>query len=248
MNRAQGRDWVRRTLGIIPPVDAQVPGAKPGDAPPWQPDPSNPLINQAFDNAASYIAGELGVVDAGDAVSVSVAAQTDAGPYWQDLRELEGVRSGSVIGVRRAWWNDGSQRTLLTPIGFDELDRDGRNWRDEDPGTPLYRDVQNYRLAVFPAPASAGTLEVEVTSSLMAPLHDGEGFEQLPLAFETDMLYCVAFEVAMVLPDDTEMASRAKMLEGARQNAVARITRWMRSQANEGHQPSIIPAVTRRRY
>lgn len=251
MNRAQMRDWLRRNLGIQPPIDTQLEGAKAGDAPSWQPDPSNASLDQAIRDACAFVNRELRLTDAGSVTSISVTAQTADGPYWLEMNhQITGLRPGSVVGVKAAWWNNGTDRRQLTPITLEELERDGVRYLDEPVGDPRWYVVSGYRLGVYPAPSAAGTLEGRFTTGLLAPESDAQSFQQIPEEYEQCPLYLALVLIAKVVPDDMEMLTRAKAFEPEASQGLLQLGRWYNSQVSPQRQPSLAAVtykLTRRR-
>lgn len=247
MDLAHARDEIRRRLGQVPPIDTSLDGAQAGDAPTWEPSPSNPLLDQCIREACSLITTECGVVDNGNIISVSVNAQTDSVPYMVMLNNLTGVPSDQVVTVKGAWWADisGSGDRPLVPQSFAARER--VSWRDwsRAPGLPAWYAVDNYRVYVMPAPSTAGTLKLRVGLGLIAPDDDISQFHGLPADYVPRILDVVTFMLAIVTPADTDMAARLPALKLKRDEAIEAIKRWWNSN-NPAYQPRVIARVGRR--
>lgn len=232
MNRAEMRDRVRRLLGIKPPIDTSDPDAKAGDEPIQQPYPHNALINQVIDSTAALVNAQLGIAIDSIIRSVTVSAQTADGPYRLDLGLVDDY------AVMDAWWNNGSNDAILRPTSFTDLNRDGIVWSDEAPSTPDHIIVEGMSLYLYPAPASAGTLKLRCKLGISGPTSDADTFHQLPRELVDLMVYPVVIELADSLPDDVEMASRARAFGNKAAVAVDAIARWVNT-TNMRYQPSI---------
>lgn len=235
------RDWVRRMLGIVPPIDTSDPDAQVGDTPIQQPYPSNSLINQVIGSTADWVNTEVGLVTDSAIRSISVSAQTADGPYRVDL----GTLADDPYGVREAWWNNGTNDLHLTPTSFAELDRRGFIWPDEGVSTPQYLVVEPGSIFIHPAPSAAGTLKLRCANGICGPVSDSDGFKNLPHALVTHMLYNVIVELAATLADDAGMAARAQAFAGRAQVGLSAIGRHIAG-FNEQHQPGIVPEPYRR--
>jgi len=245
MTRAEMRDWIRRMLGIIPPVDTSDTSALPGQEPTQQPYPTNALIDQAIENAARHVNLSLGIIVDTTVRQISVAAQTADGPYRIGLDSLQ-TGSGSVWGVREAFWNNGSSDSPLTPASFRDLNRDGEAWTDTEAGTPTRFIVEGLSLYLYPAPSAAGTLKLRCSTGLMGPRLDSEGFVGLPDELHTELLYIALVELAVTLAGDVEMAQRARGFSDRAASGIDLIARTLNS-ANDRYQPGITTITYRHR-
>lgn len=239
MNRAEMRDWLRRMLGIQPPSDTTLEDAKPGDAPSWQPEPSNARLNQAIADACATINRRLRLTDQQDPISVTVSAQTDNGPYWVSLEtSLDTLPARSITSITGALWNDGSTRTTLTASSLEELRRIFGTIEDTEPSTPTHYIVEHYRAGLWPAPDTAGTLELRVTTGLLAPQSDTEGFRQLPAEYDQCVLYTALVDVAKGALEDSAMAQIAKSYQNEAIRGEDELARWLASVSGSEFQSS----------
>lgn len=239
MNRAEMRDWVRRMLGIIPPVDTTDADAQPGQAPIHQPYPTNALINQCIANAAALVNAKLGIAVDSTIVSCDVEGQTVRGPYRLDLAQFGGEYNASIYAVREVWWHNGTYDTLLEPASFEDLNRRGEPWSDVAPSVPRYIITEGLNMYLVPAPASRGKVKARFQRGICAPLSDHEGFQNLPAEFETHLLFTVLVEIASTISGDTEMAQRLVAFRERAALGLDAIARWV-STTNMRYQPSII--------
>lgn len=246
MNLAQSRDVVRRRLGQVPPIDTTLAGAKPGDAPSWDPSPSNAAINQCISEACSMITTECGVVDNANVIEVPIDAQTDNGPYLVPLNTLTGQPTDQVVTVKNAWWADtseGGDRPLV-PQSFEGRER--VNWRDwsREPGLPAWYAVDNYRVYLMPAPANGGTLKLRVGLGLIAPMDDISEFHGVPADYVPRIIDVAVFLLASINPADTDMGARLPAMKLKRDEAIYSIRQWYNTQ-NAAYQPRLIPRIWR---
>lgn len=247
MRLAEARDNIRRRLGIVVPIDTTLTNAQAGDAPSWDPHPSNALLDQIIREACSYITTECGITDTGNVISVSVAAQTASVPYLVELSNLPGVPSNQVVTVKAAWWADstGSGDRPLYPQSFAARER--VSWRDwsRAVGLPAWYAVDSYRVYIMPGPEAAGTLKLRVGLGLLAPDDDISHFHGIPEDLVPRVLDVADFLLASVTPADVDMAARLPAFKLRCDDAVDALKRWWNGQ-NEGYQPRLIARVGRR--
>lgn len=209
--RRQFRDSFRRDMGL--PI-ASDRGGKEGDPASTHPRPSNGEINQALEDALSEYCVETGFQIA-TAVTESVEAQTDDGPYAFALRNLGttsetgGLRGGDTNAVRRVVWDDGTAKTTLRPMRREEMERDNRNLSEEPVGTPRNWWVEGYTLNIWPAPQTAGTLRLIVESGVIGFDDDGDVIESLPEDHQVGVRYLAVSLYAESKPSDPEMLALA---------------------------------------
>lgn len=228
------RDWVRRMLGIVPPIDTSDPDAVVGACPLQQPHPSNVLINQVIDSTASYLNSAFNIVTDSEVKEVSIPGQTANGAYALDMTQI----SEDAYAVREAWWSTGSYDVPLLPITFNDLSRDNEMWASATPSTPAYLIVEGTGVYLYPAPSAAGTLKARCQRGILGPMTDNVGFAGIPRELETNVLYTVLVELALVMAGDAEMASRASAFSNRAAAGMDAIARWVANN-NLRYQPAI---------
>lgn len=249
MNRAQMRDWLRRMLGIQPPVDTTLPNVKAGDAPSWQPDPSNARLNQAIADACAALNRRLRLTDKQEPVAIPVAGQTDKGPLWVPLgNPYDALPAGAITSVAGAVWHAGGARQTLRAASLETLRAEYGTVEDTAPGTPTHYAVERYRVCLWPAPASAGTLELRVTTGLLAPQTDNEGFAQLPAEYDQCILYTALVDVAKGMAEDAAMAAIAENYKMEAARGEDELARWLAASAGSEFQSGFSPMPTVRTY
>jgi hypothetical protein len=181
LNLAQGRDAIRRMLGITPPADmnAGPPGAVPSD---W-PEPTNLVLNQCVGFAIQEINRQSEHHNT-TSLCVPVAAQTAYGPFSVPLSTIVGTVGNIVNDIQRVSWHGGKDSILLVASSFTDLDRVNNQYDNAAPSTPQYYFVKEYSLCLTPAPDHAGTLHIYAGTGILAPLTDSDYIDQLPFDYQ----------------------------------------------------------------
>ena len=219
MNLAEGFDWIRRSVGVVPPIDRGVGDA--GEEPSWQPFPSNALLSQAVDHACRIINREIGLGEGPEVISISVGVQT-VSPYVMSLGNVPLMARGSVTTVRRVWW----ENELLRSTTLYKETQQRRNYIDEAVGTPVDYAVEDYKLYIMPAPSAAGTLKLMVGAAVLGPKGLRDGFHGLPSAYETVPLSIASAMVAGILASDAEMIARKPNLDAMAAAELDSLREW----------------------
>jgi len=189
--RPQLRDRLRRKLQILVPADTVPPSGMPGDAPTWDPLPTNQQLNDCITDALAVINTycEPHVTQ----TQVTVVGQTQNGPLGVYLGTGASLNNpgvqftpnpiGWVIDVKSASWVDSTGlSTLLSPVDRDYLDRGGQpsNYQNMPPAIPTYYYVEGYVLYLIPAPASAGTVKMVCGTGFVGLQDDTNPLDQIP--------------------------------------------------------------------
>lgn len=233
MNLAEMRDWIRRQLGKTPAID--VPGiedARPGQPAPFQPEPSNALINQCIRNAVGVVNRRFGI-NVQSQVGVAVAAQTDDGPYSIKMDGFDNVPPGSVNHILRMWYDDGSTSQKLKPVDFQDLNRSKVEYQTQDPSTPRHYWLNGYYVYVYPAPSTAGTLYAMVETGMLSPVDDEDDFQALPGDHYETLLCIAAQEIARISAGDAEMQARANLLMPYMTDGQDALSKWAGRKSRE---------------
>lgn len=229
LTRRQMREKIRiNRLGVLTPVQMGITGAVDGDAPTQQPDPSNAQINDAIDDALSWINAEVGFNGSTDVLSFAVTAQTADGSYQKLLSDsaITGYAS-QIKDVRSCGWVSGTDDEIhLKSNTFEDLERTRRDWRIEPVGTPIYYIIESYAIYLWPSPDTAGTVYMRAGLSLSGPASDSETIAQLPSEFFPVVMDLAAMLCCQGMPGDIEMQARIPGLQQRVGKGVALIRKW----------------------
>lgn len=236
MTRLDMYDWLRRQLGIVPPIDDGTPDAQPGDLPPSRPTPSNPALQQAIENAVWRVNREAQLCQIDPTVMVSISVQTGEGPYSFPLLSLP--RRG-ISRILAAWWHtsEGAIRRLR-PLGSAEMDRLGRIWPATPASMPTRFWVEAGTVYIHPAPSAAGQLQLQVEHAVLPPQFDQDTFSWLPEELQTSVLYLALMDLAKTLVGDMEMQARIRVFEPDAMEALAALKSWAARQVGR-YQPHL---------
>lgn len=236
MTRAQMYDWLRRQLGIVPPIDDGTVGAKPGDLPLARPLPSNPALKQAIENAVWRVNREAQLCQVDPAVFVEVPAQTEKGPY---TFPLESLPRRSVSRALAAWWHspNGAVRRLRA-WGSAEVDRHRLIWPATPPSMPRQFWVEAGRVWLYPAPSNDGRLQLQIEHAVIPPQTDSDTFAGIPEELETAILYQALVDLSKTNLGDAEMGARARAFEPDALEGMAAVKAWAARQVGR-YQPQL---------
>lgn len=241
MTRVEMFDWIRRQLGIIPPVDEEIPGAKAGDTPTSRPKPTNAVLTQCIVNAVRKANRAAGFKNADPTLSVSVAGQTAAGPLRIPLEGLNTLDGRSIQRVLQGWWTSTSGQTTILHNGSEAATTRYRSaWPVEPAGEPRELWVQARHVLLFPAPSSAGTLRLLTETGMLEPLGDLDTFHGIPEYLETALLYMALVEAGKTLVGDVEMEARVEAYMPDAQAGMTALRNWAGSESGR-HQPGLAP-------
>lgn len=237
LNRAQLRERIRRDrLGIVTPIEMNLSTAAEGDAPTYQPDPSNNVINAAIEEALSEINGDIFFSGSSGMIPIVVAAQT-TGPYYQiDLQTAITSYTGTaqINNVSHAQWTpDDGNATRLIAKSFRELDRDRGDWMNAPVGVPQNYIIDSYNLYIYPAPSSAGTLNLMTGLSMLSPVDDTDTIGQLPADYHPTIMDMAAVRCIRTMIGNIEMQARLPILVPQIIEGKRLIRRWYISQMQD---------------
>lgn len=232
ITQAMYRDRIRDKLGIQPP--SYWPPSDPrhgpvGAQPDYAPVPSNASLNNLIGDAIAKINRETGFESVPD-IPIAVAAQTENGAYLinlQSANENEGVPQGSIMQVRRAYWDDLTGTTyLLQPTNYAALDRNRWNWQAEPVSLPQWYWQEGYQLYLFPSPSTAGELHILAGTGLYRLRTDEDFLDQLPDAFQVVVEYTAVVLYAPTDPENKAAAASAAVFAPLMQQGMNDIGRW----------------------
>lgn len=235
------REWCRQRLDILTPLDAGVPislpdgttrDPQPGDQPPWQPEPSNEKLNSFILTSCDIVNQQANVTVDVSIRSLTVPGQTANGPLGVDLAAVPGYPQRSIIGVRRAWWNDGTNANPLGATFLSTLDRENNQYANNPPNVPLQFAIEGNTLFLIPAPAQSGTLQFMCSTGLMKPSSDVDTFQGIPEAYDSALLYIAIVEYGKS-SRDTEMKQKAQAFTSDASAGLERVS----SLLNGGNSP-----------
>jgi hypothetical protein len=235
LTRAQFRDAIRRDLQIIPPWDTGT--GLQGDVPATQPNPSNPTINQAIQNAIDDINNATGFHVS--SVAYPVAAQTASVPYSVSIAQLTPLQVASVADIKQLIWDDGTNTPFeLTPTDYNALDRVRNTYYNMPPSTPIGFYVEGYSLYVWPAPLLAGTLRMLCGTGITGFATDGDTIDQLYSGFQNVVQYQTNVRLSKLQTMDAEAQERAANFLPDALLGIEQIKAWKRNQGGQV-QPSL---------
>jgi len=167
-----------------------------------QPHPSNQLINMCVQRAVSEVNRK--VRWGSSVLTTAITLQTANGPLAVPLTQFQTQGGPQINIVRRAWWNDSvNNSVLLYPRSIDAIERDRIDWMDQAPGIPNLYWVEGYTLYLWPAPNLDGTLGVRAGMGLLAPLSDVDTVKECPADYLPVFEDIVMAEVCAAQPDDS---------------------------------------------
>lgn len=279
MIRAEMREWMRIRYGVQTPrekwevnrdlflqetlgsdEDAYIRefGLCPmaGLQPSWQENPSNYALNSFIDAACDRCNRDANVSDALNFFDLNVPAspQDIMGPLQLDLGSLPGFPDGAINRVKRAFWSPGPDGNgepfqRLTPANLTRLDALGDDYMNMGPGSPYRFAIEGYTFFLMTANDADGVLRFRLSSKMLAPQDDNEGFDSIPDSYDSAILYVALVEGARSLPNDTEMIQRAQGYQAYADAALASVAKWYDSDPNAEFQPQIsFDARNIRRY
>lgn len=218
LTRPEMRDAVRRTLQIVPPIDAGVPGAVPGQQPTNAPWPSNEDINQALQQAISDINRETGFHVSQVSVPVNGVLSSALGPLQLSMETLNNSTSlsiGNINEIRRCLWLDSQSNSvpiLLNPTNRYALDRSNNSvYYQIPPAFPMQWFVEGYTLNILPSPTDDGTLLLVVGSGVIGLQGESDPIDQLPTDYQWVVQYQCVVRLSKMQVLDTEGQARAAM-------------------------------------
>lgn len=228
-------------MAVTTPLQRGMPDARPGDAPTWQPTPTNAAINVGILDAVAKANQYIGVNDSINIRSHDIEAQTDNGPYIIDLAAMPGFPERAINSIRRAWWDDGSgDPQRLTPVILSSLDRVSDNYLSYSAGTPYRFAIEGYRLYLMPGPSAAGTLKFMAGAGIGGPVDDLDSFDQIPADYDICLLYMALVEICKMYPNDAEMSRRAEMFQPDAAAGLERLSAWFNGGNSDEASPSLI--------
>ncbi len=246
MNRAQMRDWIRRALQIPPPIDTQLAGRYEGQAPPWRPEPSNPLINQAIEAACNLVVREVPGLDQLRTAQYALTGSTDTGPAELSLYDDSGLVGPDATGILKVVWKAGDTRKPLEPANTFILTR-MQDINAVGAGTPSLYAVSGRSLYILPRPNVDGIIEVLYGASVLPPASDSDTIAGLPSQFIPCVLHLAIVELGKYMVGDNEMLTRAKAFEAQAAQELDSVLRWASSRAASEYDAQLIPDTRRYR-
>lgn len=250
-NLAGYREEIRLLLGIQTPrekwtLDNDLGMAGPvvpnfGAQPSAQPRPTNYSIDAAVRSAVDRCNMVAGTSDNRGFADLTVAAvqSTYKGPLLLDLSSLDGYPARHVLSADSAQWYDGQSYWPLQPVFLPQLDAQRNQYMNDGPGVPLEYSVDGYTLYLKPAPALAGTIRFRISSQMLAPSSDSEGFAPLPESYDKAVLYVALMELATINSQDAEMVARAMRYEKRAEEGLTAIAAWFDHGSMSEHQGGI---------
>jgi len=234
------REWVRTHSAVTTPLQRGIPGAKAGDAPTWQPQPTNAAINTGILDAVSKANQYIGLSGTPTIRELPIDAQTNDGPFIIDLSAIKGFPERALNSIRRAWWNDGTTSTRLYPVILSSLDRVSDPYLSYAAGVPYRFAIEGYSLYLMPSPSTSGTLQFMAGASISGPIDDNDSFDQIPSDYDICLLCMALVEVCKMYPNDVEMSRRAEMYAPDATAGLERLSAWFNGGSNEEVSPSLI--------
>lgn len=231
---------MRYRIGLRTPLEAGIPGAQSGDCPDWDPEPSNMKLDSFIDSACDIINQQVGVSGDSQIRSLAISAQTADGPYCVDLGSLSGYPDRSVMGVRRAWWDDGGGPSPLQARFLADLTRENDQWANDEASTPTMFAVEGYTLYLMASPSAAGTLKFMCSTGLVAPQSDNDTFQGIPETFDSALLYIAIVQYGKAEAGDAEMAARAKAFTSDAAAGMSKLEAWFNGDNQPQAESSII--------
>jgi hypothetical protein len=210
LNRAQARDFIRREIGITPPIDTGTGNA--GDAPANRPDPTNAILNQCIWTSIEQVNRRIGFAET-TSIQYPVAAQTTLGPTSIPLQNILSASSNLINDVRRAAWNGGvGDVQVLEAWTSDDMDKSGYQYDNMGPAVPQRFWVRAYTLFLSPAPASAGTLNLYAGMGVLPPISDSDYIQQLPESYQDIVWRGAAVKWLETCTQDSEAQARLQAI------------------------------------
>lgn len=255
LNRAQARDWCRRSVNIVPPNDYppdDIRYGPPGAQPAGNPTPTNQQLNDGFDQAISLVNAYVGYTT--QVIPIPLPASTAQGyvPISMSLLGVNGAPqylSNLQVGqigvqqlndIRRVGFiqSPGGQYQKIYPFDIARSDRDLVIYDNNQPGIPQYYYTDQYNLYITPPNGIAGTLQITVGRGSMSFTHDAGYIEQLPVDYHQFIFQMTTLLAAMKQPGNVEMNTVVQMLGPSAQNVLTRIADWFEAN-NRYAQPTM---------
>ena len=229
LNLAQGRDFIRRTIQITPPIDSGT-GAV-GAAPSAFPDPSNPTLNQMVWSLLESINQKAGFQST-TSISIPVTVgQTANGPYAIPLSGIMPQSANLINDVQRvSWINSAGYSVPLEAWSFNDLDRTNYQYDNMAPSTPQYYYVKSYTLYLVPAPASPGAVGMYAGLGILTPLADSDYIQNLPETYQNIVWKGAACEWLKTKAQDSQSQALLSVLLPDYKDGLMEIQAWMTGQ------------------
>lgn len=228
-------------LGQPTPLKLGLPDAVEGEDAPNVGLPDKTTKNTVIDLACKVINQQIGLADDGILRGIPVPPQTTNGPFMSYLGVVPGLRDRSLVGVRRAWWNDGSTNNYLYRVDLGDLDRRQDTYINSPPAVPYRFAVEGYNLYLDPPPALTGTFQYMASCGVLSPTDDSQGFDCIPEDYDPCVLFIALVNICKVFPADAEMTMRAQSFSSDAAAGLERLSAWFRGLNNEENQAQLIP-------
>jgi hypothetical protein len=225
--RANMRDSIRVMLGLTPPIQ-YIPGAAAGEEPASESYPGNFVINQAISDAIRTLNRRVGF-NSSIAQVVYVPPVTGDGPQYIPLKGIGGGPYKSLINdVRRAIYKDAGtgENRRLNPRDLAGMDRQRRQFYNEDVGVPSDFVIEAYQIGLLPGSKAGGTLTLYAGMGLLGFCSDTEALDELPIDYQAVLEHLAVCELCRYQADDPNYQAYYRMYAPLAEVGVAEVKRW----------------------
>jgi len=228
-SQADMRDDVRRLLAIVPPIDTSSGAA--GALPTAQPDPDNPTINTAINQAIEALNRIVRVGPFTD-YTISVPAYTTdkRSVAWVNVSTIEPPGGGvfhatEILDV--LWTGTDGNTNRLQPQQYYGSTKAYTQFQQYKPATrPSQFITTGVQIGLLPAPTEAGILTFSAASGQSALLTDTD----VPAYIPDDYEFCLVYWAVMLLSareaQSVEAQSRYPAFQQLAAQSMLQVYQW----------------------
>jgi len=225
------RDYCRRLLQIVPPIDESPPGSA-GALPTGQPDPDNPTIVELI-NAACDALNRMcrcGPVTTLPPISVPPVQPGYVGVYYVAY-DTSIVNADDVNEVNNCIWVDSvtGQSVRLEPYAYNQGVRGFVPYQQYLPArVPIQFQLEGNALAVLPPPQYAGQIVLTIQEGLQDLINDTDMIpaNSLGPSYQTAILFYATALICARMASDVEQDDRFTKYYPMAQEGYGQIYAW----------------------
>lgn len=236
-SQADMRDDVRRLLAIIPPIDTASGAA--GAQPPAQPDPDNPTINTAINQAIEALNRIVRIGPFTDyTIAIPASTLTKRSFAWVDVSSIEPPRHGVIHAteILDVLWTDSDGNTnRLQPQQYYGGTKGYTQFQQYKPGArPSQFITTGAQIGLLPAPTTAGVLTFSAASGIDALLSDTDVPQFIPDDYEFCLVYWAVMLLSAREAQSVEAQSRFPIFQQLAVQTMLQVYQWKNGYDDSG--------------
>lgn len=229
---AQFRDTVRRHLEIQAPVDIQ---GNSGDAPSLTPDPSNPVINEAINEA---IATVNRLVRLGSATTRSLAisgqSATVRGIQFVDISAVV-ANVNALVEIEHVWFTSkGGDIITLQPYSYYAPTKGHQPYPQQAPGRPSQFVLAGNQIGILPPSNIDGTVTFSYLSGMNYLFADTDQIVGVPYECQWAVVYWACYLLCAQKSYNVDYQARGQVYQQLARETVLQNYIWKNGYTEEG--------------